>query len=265
MARRDFWHGRSTAMIGIIWSPTPGCFERHLQRRYNNPLFPPNRRIVTQSEVEEARARDTMEAESLRGEVKEVLKLFLDLNPGQKIEMTLGLDTARRLDGLIERAARLGGDSSKEEADLITLRKALAADMKRGAEEANAPGLREALGELDLFLQILVKGWSNRFLAQMGRKDSPILPEDVVPSLLSEDKETIRLVVESFAKQVPEVVPPTFLHDPDIARRASEVVNKSLNALDKVRQAAFALVADLEAKGESTQEMDEKLRVLGAI
>src|SRR5437879_5488623 len=42
----------------IAWSSRPGCFERHLQRRHNNPLFPPSRRIVTQEEVTAAHIAD---------------------------------------------------------------------------------------------------------------------------------------------------------------------------------------------------------------
>jgi hypothetical protein len=37
------------------WSKNPGCFERHLQRRDGNVLFPLERRSVTNKSIEEAR------------------------------------------------------------------------------------------------------------------------------------------------------------------------------------------------------------------
>ena len=38
------------------WSTSPGCFERHLSRRLNNPLFPPSERVVTRQEFRDAKA-----------------------------------------------------------------------------------------------------------------------------------------------------------------------------------------------------------------
>jgi hypothetical protein len=46
---------------GQMWSEKPGCFERHLQRRDGNLLFPPERRIVTYKEIEEAKEKDRAE------------------------------------------------------------------------------------------------------------------------------------------------------------------------------------------------------------
>jgi hypothetical protein len=42
----------------IEWEENPGCFERHLQRRYNSPLFPTERRKISREELKQARAKD---------------------------------------------------------------------------------------------------------------------------------------------------------------------------------------------------------------
>ena len=55
---------------GKMWSDYPGCFERHLQRRDGNPLFPPERRIVTKKEIDEAKAKDLIEYNQFAEKVK---------------------------------------------------------------------------------------------------------------------------------------------------------------------------------------------------
>src|SRR5258708_17248561 len=54
----------------IEWSPLPGCFERHLQRRHGNPLFRVERLTVAIADALTARARDGADLE----------KLHLDIN-----------------------------------------------------------------------------------------------------------------------------------------------------------------------------------------
>jgi hypothetical protein len=45
----------------IVWSEHPGCFERHLQRRYKNILFSPERRLISKKDIEDARQRDKLD------------------------------------------------------------------------------------------------------------------------------------------------------------------------------------------------------------
>src|SRR4030066_2395679 len=54
------------------WSDSPGCFERHLQRREGNLLFPPGRRIITRNEIEEAREKDRNEQEYFFKKINEL-------------------------------------------------------------------------------------------------------------------------------------------------------------------------------------------------
>jgi hypothetical protein len=60
---------------GQMWSDSPGCFERHFQRREGNLLFPQERRVVTKKEIDEAQQIDRIEQQQF----KKKLKIFLQI------------------------------------------------------------------------------------------------------------------------------------------------------------------------------------------
>ena len=79
--------------------------------------------------------------------------------------------------------------------------------------------------------------YQNKFVAQMKRKDSPIKPEEVIPALLTEDPETIRVVMS--------------------------VIGNSEEAQDLLRREARKLIEVVEAGGETIPKAEEKLEALG--
>jgi len=50
----------------LVWSENPGPCEAHLLRRFDNPLFPTKRRIVTAQELNDAKLRDEEEYQQFR-------------------------------------------------------------------------------------------------------------------------------------------------------------------------------------------------------
>src|ERR1700741_5454027 len=56
----------------------PGCFERHLQRRRQNPLFPADRQDVSHSDIQHAQQRDKEERVALRSRILEVLRPLME-------------------------------------------------------------------------------------------------------------------------------------------------------------------------------------------
>jgi hypothetical protein len=98
--------------------------------------------------------------------------------------------------------------------------------------------LKELCSEAEQRYRTTVMNSRNSFLAQYARVDSPIRPEEFVPSLLSEDMATIRAFMATLA------------HEQDL--------------LGRLREQALALLAALETSGRDLMPgLQEKLRILG--
>lgn len=175
----------------LIWSQNPGFHERHLQRKDRNPLFPPPLRVVKQEEIDTARMRDLNDAETLRKELYHLIGTNFSV---EKVAGFSALELGQireKIDDLMRQAAKIGGDDGDEIGkSLVSLRSALMADW-RDMAKGNTEALN-ALDKAERFVEENINPFHNRFLAQMSRLDSA----DIVPALLSEDPETIRLVLK---------------------------------------------------------------------
>ena len=105
----------------IVWSDKPGCFERFLQRRYKNPLFPKIERRVTAKEIAQAKAKDKADAGVLR---KDYLALTKKIT---KLPDLITVKEARKnredVDMLLQRCAEIGGGNVEDiNKELIELR-----------------------------------------------------------------------------------------------------------------------------------------------
>src|SRR6202051_1834544 len=93
------------------WSALPGAMERHLQRRYNNPLFPLHRQVVTSNDVYEARVADYQALADIRNELAELAREFYGLTelPSDWPSLLNGL--RERLDKLEDHRLMAGGEN----------------------------------------------------------------------------------------------------------------------------------------------------------
>lgn len=165
------------------WNENPGCFERHLQRREGNLLFPAHRRIVTKKEIEEAKELDKKEQQDF---IEKVMA-FSSIT-SEKAKSNSSLDEAHSLlkevQSLLQEAAAIGGDIGPAQKVL------------EDCEEATINLISEAAPNTsDLFKkqQSLCILQRSRYMAQRFRNDSPILNGEEIPTLLSEDLHTIAL------------------------------------------------------------------------
>jgi len=191
------------------WSKVPGCFERHLQRRDGNILFPAERRRVSKEEIAQARKRDKMDKERL---VKEVLAFEAQVRNAVYVDFSSAL---QKVQGFLEEAASIGGDVG----DLIKISEHLEEKTMEYLNKKTPEG-RHLLEEAHS-LSVVAR---TPFLAQRKRKDTPILESEEVPTLLSEDLDTIS-VVGLASRSFPNFRPSTA----DIKRHLDEAIRQGFD------------------------------------
>ncbi|QCP52463.1 tryptophan leader peptide [Trinickia violacea] len=220
------------------WSARPGAAERHLQRRFSNPLFPLHRQMVTAHDVHEARLADNQALQDIRNELTEVSHAFFE-----KSELPLNwqpyLESYRdRLDRLDERRLIAGGQNASL-ADAIA---ALRADIL-AAWRSEIQKNRHSLATLE---QDEARKAERRALlygcdwtAQLLSHGSVIPPDEVVPALLSESPSELEKAVAGLQAEP-----------------------RLRETLAHCRAAAHRLVGELRAAGHNVPDMSDKLRIL---
>lgn len=203
----------------LIWSQNPGCFERHLQRKYRNALFPSDSRVVTQDQIDRARARDSVDAEDVRHRFTSLLR---GLAEGGAASGGEALDRREALGDLLSRAAEVGDALKDDMPAIFQMYEAVVRDIL--ASLSDSPELARELRTALAFSIEKRRLFNNCFVAQLRRRDTPIHPDEVVPSLLSETPETIRLMTEVLSDQ-PDLLA-------GLQERAFELIASSTEARD---------------------------------
>lgn len=167
------------------WRKMPGAHERHLQRRFNNPLFPVVRRKVSSMDVLEARRKDDAEYRELLEKVKAV-----EIPDALPADWNTFLNNIREhLDALIERALQIGGDTSKVKKYLTETRDNMINVWRQCVK--NNPETLQALEKAEAFHKEQREAFRGNFINQMLRKDGCIPGDEMIPALLCEDAASV--------------------------------------------------------------------------
>jgi hypothetical protein len=204
------------------WRDVPGCFERHLQRKEGNPLFPASERQPSDDAIERARAKDVADLEKFKAEVNAFLQSGAESLKRMTTVGNMGDFQRTQVIPLLCRVAGLGevgvGLFKTLEKCRGHLHKAIA-DAVGGEEGQKLFRSFEELEERSRFQY-------NLFLAQASREDTPI-PAAYLPALLSESFDTIKEYIEGL-----------YSHDPEDAKH---LANEALVLLNEVAQEGFEL------------------------
>lgn len=219
--------------VTLIWSENPGAFELHLLRRCNNLLFQKERRIVSQSDIAAAVAQDKLDSRLLEKHFHQLVERILH-DIGNKTTWGELNKVRERIDFLIETSAGIGGAASEIKDKLQQLRQSLIFTARQGFSK-NIEYLH-LLNEAEDYHETNITKFSVPFIAQMGRKNSPIPNNELVPSLLIKKPETIRTVMSHLMD--------TELHD-------------------KIRQEALSLLDGAIKEGATFDNVKAILSALG--
>lgn len=97
----------------------PGCRERHLRRKLNNPLFPPGERGKSVAELDAEQRRDDDELTAFLSAVKTLVARVGELSPDSSTSEITELKS--RADAYYEQCLGLPGDQRRVKAALIKL------------------------------------------------------------------------------------------------------------------------------------------------
>src|SRR6267143_3024308 len=170
------------------WSEVPGCFERHLQRKEGNLLFPDSERQPTQEEIREACAKDKADLERLQKDIAAFFQKAERFRDQPTVKAGALIDFLQyEVSPLMTRATEIGGPALREygalEHILDSVFKNVGDSSPGGKSESE--GLKEALQQT-----------LDPLLAQVWRSDTPIKGEEITSTLLCESVDTITSALE---------------------------------------------------------------------
>ncbi len=173
----------------------PGCRERHVQRKLNNPLFSADDREQTPQDLTQAQRKDNEELGRFMKEVRELVQEISGL--GAKVESDVILKLKSKTDRYYEQCVGLPGNQHEVKQALNRLVDVMMSAIRKEAEQdatAMAELERESVAR-EMHYSLLEYPLTGDLL----RQDSPIDPTELIPTLLSEPAETLRPILTLFA------------------------------------------------------------------
>lgn len=167
--------------MSLSFRSQPGYWERHLARRYHNPLFARQRREVDTQELSAARRRDNDELETFQRDFKELLEQAAGL--ASNVDSDVVLSIKERADRLYEHSIGLAADLATARDAMSRLVEAIMRAVNQGAS-----GDPRALDELAQEREARALHYAllhSVLIADLLRPDTPVEQQDLVPSLLS--------------------------------------------------------------------------------
>lgn len=180
------------------WKDVPGCFERHLQRKEGNCLFPVSERQPIDEAIHKARDKDDADIDKLQLDMTAALQIMERFGAQETVPSGVLLDFLQKeLDPLMRRTAEIGEPARR-------FFKAL--EHVRDASFKSLEGQRDDVKSDIALLRDALQGQFNLFLAQIWRTDTPITAAEITPALLCESTDTVAAVSEFLRRHNPEFV-----------------------------------------------------------
>lgn len=171
----------------------PGCRERHLRRKLDNPLFPPTERGKTAAELDAEQRRDDDELGAFLSDVKSLVARVGSLSPDSAASEITELKS--RADACYEQCLGLPGDQRRVKAALIKLITELTRlDMQTLHDTQSLVELQdEQVKRLARFTRL-----EFALTADLCREPSPVADGELVATLLSEPADALSAALGLF-------------------------------------------------------------------
>jgi len=195
--RRDFYAGRTNR-----WSQHPGSFERHLQRREANPMFPEEVRNPTSEEIKAVREKDEADLKTAKEAALEWVGGVRSL--GDKTTGTLAelASYHKSSADVMKTCAQAGGKAETFGDQVKSIDETLAAEIIKAIETTSEDAAAFRQADADWLAMRAIS--THPFFAQCGRKDGPIGSDEVTAALLCESTQTVQEMVHLAKALLPE-------------------------------------------------------------
>jgi hypothetical protein len=186
---RWWWQKRFRPADPVLWSPSPGPNERHLRRRYRNPLFPNEAREVSQRDIDDACAKDRSLLNALRRRFRELLEVVA--NPPDSITLKEGTKLMLEFDELREEFIAEGSEALSWLPDVERMETALAQTIESAlADQPEMVAKYRAAEEMRLGSRALLV---NPVVIEFSR----VPPEDLAATVASANPEHISVFLRA--------------------------------------------------------------------
>jgi len=176
------------------FSPAPGPHERHLKRRLLNPLFPKPENEFTQNDVENAQRKDEENLMSFMTNFQSIVQRTTEL--GANSESDIVLELKEQLDECYATSCAMPGDHGNLKVAIKKLMMAIMAAIRKGAA-GDSVALKK-LDEEDVAREMHNELHERPLIADLMLQDSPILENELTPTLLNEESDDLNAALQLF-------------------------------------------------------------------
>lgn len=180
--------------MSLVFSQLPGRHERHLLRKLDNPLFPEPEQKISPSQLLEAQRQDHQELIEFITDLRTLVQQAIHLQPNEESDVILGIK--EQLDIAYEQASVLADDQTESKNAINKLTQVIMNTIR-----SNTSGDPTALYELrqeEIARNTHYTLLQYPIVADLLHPESPILENDLAPSLLSETSQGLQAAMELF-------------------------------------------------------------------
>jgi hypothetical protein len=180
--------------MSLLFSERPGRHERHLLRKYENPLFPEAARQLTQAQLSEAQRLDHEELVAYIGDLRNLVGEAVALGPYEQSDVILELK--ERLDQSYETACRLADDQASNKEALKKLVEVIMRSVWKAA--GNDTLAHQELTQEEIARQAHYELLESALVVDLMDPESPIAQDELLPTLLSADQADFEAAITLF-------------------------------------------------------------------